>query len=357
MTKIELPLTPMAATGIGSVPFTDPEEAVSLILEAMPRMPYWPQMVRLGFREEMTAQAARGLAALKIDEAARTVQVDPDLHRDQALVEFYEAVLTGELTPFAMEEQEARGVFALLRAAAAGQLPCQTLKGQLAGPVTFAGMVKDREGKAILFDRELTQAVCLGLARKAAWQARRFRDLRKAPVIFLDEPYLSGFGSAYLPISREEVLEILGQTIGELRQAADAPLVVGLHCCGNTDWGLLLEAPIDLLSFDSYGYFESLQLYGQALVKFFQRGGWLAWGLVPTGEDFRQETAEGLWLRFTRQVAQLAQELKATSKEILSRAILTPACGMGYLSPDEARRALRILGDLSARGQEWLASM
>jgi methionine synthase II (cobalamin-independent) len=218
-------------------------------------------------------------------------------------------------------------------------------------------MVKDQEGKAILFDRELTQAVCLGLARKAAWQARRFRDLGKAPVIFLDEPYLCGFGSAYLPISREEVLEILGQTIGELRQAADAPLVVGLHCCGNTDWGMLLEAPIDLLSFDSYGYFESLQLYGQALVKFFQRGGWLAWGLVPTGEDFRQETAEGLWLRFTRQVAQLAQELKATSKEILSRAILTPACGMGYLSPDEARRALRILAGLSARGQEWLASM
>ena len=355
MTKIELPLTPMAATGIGSVPFTDPEETVALILETMPRMPYWPQMVRLGFGEEMTAQAARGLAVLKIDEAARTVQVNPDLARDQALAEFYEAVLAGELTPFAMEEKEARGFFALLRAAAGH--PCQTLKGQLAGPVTFAGMVKDQEGKPILFDRELTQAVCLGLARKAAWQARRFRDLGKDPVIFLDEPYLSGFGSAYLPISREEVLEILGQTIGELRQAADAPLVVGLHCCGNTDWGMLLEAPIDLLSFDSYGYFESLQLYGQALVKFFQRGGWLAWGLVPTGEDFRQETAEGLWLRFTRQVAQLAQELKATSKEILSRAILTPACGMGFLSQDEARRALRILAGLSARGQEWLASM
>ncbi|MGO9619812.1 MAG: hypothetical protein ACLPT6_00210 [Desulfobaccales bacterium] len=357
MTKSELPLTPMAATGVGSVPFTDPQEAVSLILEAMPGMPYWPQMVRLGFREEMTAQAAGGLAALKIDEVARTVQVDPDVPRDQALAEFYEAVLAGELTPFAMEEEEARGFFALLRAAAAGELPCQTLKGQLAGPVTFAGMVKDQEGKAILFDRELTQAVCLGLARKAAWQARRFLDVGKAPVIFLDEPYLTGFGSAYLPISREEVLEILGETIGEMRQAADAPVVVGLHCCGNTDWGLLLEAPIDLLSFDSYGYFESLQLYGQALVKFFQRGGWLAWGLVPTGEDFRHETAEGLWMRFTRQVAQLAQELKTTPREILSRGILTPACGMGYLSPDEARRALRILANLSARGQEWLASM
>lgn len=352
-----LSLTPLAATGIGSVPFTDPGEAVSLILESMPQLPFWPQMVRLGFAEEMTAQAARGLAVLKIDEAGHTVHVDPDLPRDQVLADFYGAILAGELTPFAMEEKEARGFFALLRAVAAADLPCRTLKGQLAGPVTFAGMVKDQEGKAILFDRELTQAVCLGLARKAAWQARSFREAGKEPVIFLDEPYLTGFGSAFLPISREEVLEILGQTVAELRQAAGEPLAVGLHCCGNTDWGLLLAAPIDLLSFDSYGYFESLRLYAQALRKFFERGGWLAWGLVPTGEDFRQETARGLWLRFTEQVAQLAQELQVIPREILSRAILTPACGMGYLFPDEARRAFGIMADLSAWGQQWLASL
>ena len=42
-------LTPLAATGIGSVPFTDPEETVALILETLPQIPYWPQMVRLGF--------------------------------------------------------------------------------------------------------------------------------------------------------------------------------------------------------------------------------------------------------------------------------------------------------------------
>ncbi len=58
-----LDLTPMAATGIGSVPFTDPGETVALVLETLPLAPYWPQMVRLGFAEEMTAQAARGLGA------------------------------------------------------------------------------------------------------------------------------------------------------------------------------------------------------------------------------------------------------------------------------------------------------
>jgi methionine synthase II (cobalamin-independent) len=348
----------MAATGIGSVPFTDPQETVSLIMETLPQAPYWPQMVRLGFPEEMTAQAARGLAALKVDEAARTVQVDPALPRDEALAQFYEAAFSGDPEAFAMVEEEAHGFFALLRAVAAAKGPCQALKGQLAGPVTFAGMVKDQEGKAILFDRELTQAMCLGLARKAAWQAMKFRELGKEPVIFLDEPYLTGFGSAYLPISREEVLEILGSTIEELRQAAGGPVAIGMHCCGNTDWGLLLEAPIDLLSFDSYGYFESLRLYEKAVAKFFDRGGWLAWGLVPTGaEEFGRENADGLWSRFAQQVGQLAADLKTGPKDILSRGLLTPACGMGYLSPEEARRAFEVLADLSARGREWLASL
>ena len=50
------------------------------------------------------------------------------------------------------------------------------------GPVTFAGMVKDAQEKPILYDRELTQAVSLGLARKAAWQAKHFRDLGKEGV-------------------------------------------------------------------------------------------------------------------------------------------------------------------------------
>ena len=59
-----LTLPPMAATGIGSVPFTDPGETAALILETLPQVPYWPQMVRLGFAEEMTAQACGELSPL-----------------------------------------------------------------------------------------------------------------------------------------------------------------------------------------------------------------------------------------------------------------------------------------------------
>ena len=58
-------LSGLATTGIGSVPFTDPQETVALVLETLPQIPYWPQMVQLGYLEEMAAQAARGLPGLE----------------------------------------------------------------------------------------------------------------------------------------------------------------------------------------------------------------------------------------------------------------------------------------------------
>jgi hypothetical protein len=223
--------------------------------------------------------------------------------------------------------------------------------------VTFAGVVKDAEGKPILYDRELTQAVCAGLARKVAWQAEKFRELGKAPIVFLDEPFLTGFGSAYLPISKDEVTEILTQTLEEARGAATGPVTLGMHCCGNTDWSLLLNAPIDILSFDSYGFFESLRLYDRALADYLARGGCLAWGLVPTNDDFKSETPDTLWQRFQTQANQLAKDLDWGLKEILSQSLLTPACGTGYMSPDDARRVLTTVKELGLRGQEWLAAL
>lgn len=352
-------LAPLAATGIGSVPFTDPRQTVALILETLPQLPYWPQMVRLGYLEDMTAQSARGLPGLKIDQDNRTVHMDPDIPRDEALAQFYESILSGDLTPFSFAEDDARGFFALLQAMAANPDPAGFLKGQLSGPVTFAMVVKDTTGKAILYDRELTQAVGAGLARKAAWQAEQFRRLGKHPVVFLDEPSLTGFGSAYLPISREEIMEILAQTLNETRAAASGPVTLGTHCCGNTDWSLLLQAPLDIVSFDSYGYFDNLRLYSEALSAFLGRGGWLAWGLVPTldPEDFKQETVDTLWQRFQEQVTRLAADLAVGTKTILCQAILTPACGTGFMSAEDARAVLKTLAELSQRGQEWLASL
>uniref|UniRef100_A0A7C5AMK5 Methionine synthase n=1 Tax=Desulfobacca acetoxidans TaxID=60893 RepID=A0A7C5AMK5_9BACT len=347
-------LPPLALTGIGSLPYTDPEEAVSLVLGLFPEMPFWPQLVRLGFREEMVAQGAGGLPALKVDLENRQVLLDPEVSREMALAEFYELVWSGELGPFALAPEEARGFHVLLnRVSSSGNGPL-ILKGQVVGPVTFAGMVKAPDGKAILYDLELTQAVSQGLACKAAWQAEKFRETGREAVVFFDEPILSGFGSAFLPISRQEVTTILTDTLETLREKGQVK--IGVHCCGNTDWSLLLETSLDILSFDSFGYFDHLLLYLKPLAEFLKRGGYLAWGLVPTGaENLARETPDSLWQHFTSQVERL-KETGLGKEEILRHSLLTPACGLGYLSPETATRALTLLAELGERAREWLAA-
>jgi len=342
---------PLSATGIGSVPFTEPDSCVRLILKHLPDMPFWPQMVRLGYREDMVPQGAGGLPALKIQADRRTVTLAADISREEALAGFYETAWSGDLTSFALQPEEAQGFFHLCKVVAEDSAQARFLKGQVVGPVTFAGMVKDADGKPILYDRELTQAVALGLALKAAWQGARFRELGRHPVIFFDEPLLTGFGSAFLTVSRDEVVTILRETLAAARQAG--PISLGVHCCGNTDWSLFLELPFDIISFDSYGYFDSLLLYEQALGRYLRRGGWLAWGLIPTGDDFQTETADSLWQRFQTQVEQLAA-LDLPTRQVLSQALLTPACGLGYFTPEAATRALEMLADFSARGRAWL---
>jgi hypothetical protein len=347
------PLPPLAATGIGSVPFTDVSAAVELIMGHLPEMPFWPQIVRLGYAEEMLPQAAGGLPALKVNESQRRVDLDPGVSRELALAQFYETAWSGDLDPFALPAGGARGFFALVKAALQSpSLP--VLKGQVVGPVTFAGMVKDADERPILYDQEMTLAVAQGIARTAAWQARQFRDLGKEAVIFFDEPFLTGFGSAFLPVSQEEITHILTDALEAVRQFG--PVHLGMHCCGNTDWSLLLNLPLDILSFDSYGFFSTLLLYEKALKDFLGRGGWLAWGLVPTGaEELRDETGDSLFARFTSQVQEMTS-LGFSVSQVLSQSLFTPACGLGYLTPEEAARALALLGELSLRARQWLAT-
>jgi|UniRef100_A0A7V6DR42 hypothetical protein len=346
---------PLAATGIGSVPYQDPQEAVAQVLRYVPEIPFWPQLVRLGFREEMVAQGAGGLPGLLVDLEAHQVILDPEASREMALAQFYETLWAGSLEPYALAPEEARGFHALLARLATVTNGPLALKGQVAGPVTFAGMVKAPDGKPILYDRELTQAVSQGLARKAAWQAEQFRQTGREAVMFFDEPILTGFGSAFLPVSGEDVATILTETIEAVKEAG--PVTVGVHCCGNTDWALLLKTPIDILSFDSYGYFDHLLCFDKALTAFFQRGGYVAWGLVPThAEDLAQETIDSLWQRFTFQLERLAG-VGLGLPEVLQHSLLTPACGLGYLSPEEATRALMILAELSGRARDWLSAL
>jgi methionine synthase II (cobalamin-independent) len=191
--------------------------------------------------------------------------------------------------------------------------------------------------------------VIKGLAMQAITQAREFESLGKSAIIFLDEPSLSGYGSAFTPLSKKEVLDIIGETSRLIRAETEA--LIGLHCCGNTDWSLLLSLDLDILNFDAYGFGDAFLLYPQDIKGFLEKGKIIAWGLVPTTEYTGAETASFLLDKLASFFKRLT--VKGIDQDrLLAQTMITPACGLGTLSEETARRLLALLSEVSLMARE-----
>ena len=57
------------ATGIGSLPHSDPDKAAALSLQYLTGAPIWPQLPQRDFREHMGGQYSEMLPGLQFDEA------------------------------------------------------------------------------------------------------------------------------------------------------------------------------------------------------------------------------------------------------------------------------------------------
>jgi hypothetical protein len=120
------------------------------------------------------------------------------------------------------------------------------------------------------------------------------------------------------------------------------------HCCGNTDWSMLLECDIDIMFFDAYQYAKPLALYADDIKSFIANGGTLGFGIVPsTEDDFIRESKESLLKKFDEAVDCLTEK-GIDEQDLLAHTLITPACGVGgTMSPENATKALHMLKELS----------
>ncbi len=182
-----------------------------------------------------------------------------------------------------------------------------------------------------------------GLAMKAVWQIEALKPFAKPVIIFIDEPAMESLGSAFSAVSAETVGEKLNEIIDAIHEAGG---IAGIHCCGNADWPMLFRTRIDIVNFDAFGYLDKVLLYPEDIRQFYARGGALAWGIVPTGAYTGAETAQGLLEKLLGGMNRLASA-GVDRAAMLRQCIVTPSCGMGSLTPEQAEAILRLLGDIS----------
>ena len=341
-----------AITTIGSLPHADPGEACSLMLDALPEMPAWPQLPKRSFLENMYAQYSEGLPGIRVDEENGRILFQVDESLEAELERFYQAVIDEELERFAISEEYAAGLQYFVSGPFLPELEKRAfVKGQVTGPISFGLTVTDQSRRASLYNETLEQVIVKGLTLKSKWESQVLR--RAAPgakvVMFFDEPYLVSVGSALINVSREQLI----RDIKECLEGSGADLT-GVHCCGNTDWSILFETGVDIVNFDAFDYLDRFIAYGEEIKEHIQRGGMIAWGVVPNDERVFDGTGEML-AGIVESAFDILESRGIDRLALANQSMITPACGLGSASVEVAERVLYLLADVSGtlRKRYW----
>ena len=329
------------ATGIGSLPHPKAEDAVQLVLANLPDAPFWPQLPARGLNEQMEVQYNEGLPRVVIDRAKERMYIDTTGDTAMELATFYENFMAENLDYFSISPEFSQGIPAMEAALrSAGRKPF--VKVQTTGPISFGLTIVDEQKRAIYYHPEFADVVVKCLAMKCRWQIRTFSPFAERVICFIDEPILSAFGSStYVSVTRDDVVAKLTEVV-EAVHAEGA--LAGIHCCGNTEWAILVDAGVDIVNFDAFDYGETIALYPEAVRRHLHAGKALAWGIVPTNSaKIQQQSPETLVATFDRLVEHLAKTTGLDKALIVQQALVTPSCGTGSLPVADAERVFSVL--------------
>src|SRR4030042_2538271 len=217
-------------TAIGSMPQTAPKEACSLVAKYRPARPAWPQLPKRSQLENMYAQFSEGFPGGVLEGAKVYVERTADF--DSQLEQLYNTALEDNTDDYGISAEYAAGLHAFL---ALKERHPSMVKGQVTGPITWGLGVTDRAQRGILYDGLLAEPLAKFLRLKAMWQERFLSQISPNPIIFVDEPYLTSLGTAFVAIPNEQVTNLLEEVFSGIEG------LKGVHCCGSTDWSVLLK--------------------------------------------------------------------------------------------------------------------
>ena len=342
MRKFEPNLLPLH---IGSLPHTDPQAACELVLKNFPHISTWPQLPNRAFLENMYAQFSEGFPGVVLEDQRiyvdRGGNLDPDLER------LYLAYLENDLSYGALGADYAAGLATFSQTLSASDRQPMVVKGQVTGPISWGLTVVDQDRRPVLYDDILADALAKHLRLKAAWQEQELRQIAPTTLVFIDEPYMSAFGSAHISLNREQVIILLEEVFAGLTG------IRGTHCCGNTDWSLLLSTSAEIISFDTYSYAQAFSLYAGDVRAFLKRGGIIAWGIVPADDEraLMNETVESLVARLHEAMNLLVRK-GVSFDDLINSSLITPSCGLRTLSEKATERAFELTVGVSETMRE-----
>ena len=332
---MSLPRTPWplgVATGIGSLPGTDPVEAARSVLGELPDLPFLAELPGRGPWADLGGRASALLVDLPVDLQPSGWRLVPGRSRDGTRA----------------RDLLSRDLDALEEAAQHGVPP--VVKIQVAGPWTLAVLLETTRGERVLADhgavRELTASLAEGLRRHLVDLSRRLPGA--TIVVQLDEPSLPAVLGALISTSsglrtyRAPDRQLARDRLHEVLAVAEHTVV---HCCAERPpVNLLMEAGASAVSVDAT---VLTPRDDEALGLAIEAGAGLLLGVVPGVDAPIADLAARI-----KPVTTLWNRLGFDAELLPERVVLTPTCGLAGASPPYARAALRACVEMGRRLRE-----
>lgn len=334
-----IPSPHSAATGVGALPHTEPAEACKVILDIFPEFPYTPTLPGRGQLESIVFNDSEQLPCrlIRDDHLIFNSSVNNTVEMEKVYLDYVER----NYAPYAQHQEYASGFLEMMTHNLSG---VHVLKTQVTGPVTFGMQVVDSKKRPIFYDSQIVDMLSKFIALKARWCEVEMRKKTGAPetLIVLNEPYLASLGSSVVPVDRETVKagwdDIKGLVEGGL----------GIHCCSNTDWEFVLQLDPSIISIDAYTNSKEFLLYADAIAAYMQRGGVVAWGIVPSDNNFFvKETVDSIYNRYLGIRSQLAEKIPL--KILDAQSLITPSCGIRFADKIAAVNIMQAAAEISRR--------
>lgn len=331
MTETPLRLPTGVGTGIGSMPGTDPREAVRIAAGELD-LPFLPELPARGVGADLIGRTGALLVELPLDMVHRTYRL---VDHPNSTTRRSRDWLRWDLD--AIEEHWET----------AGLRGSGTVKVQACGPLTFSAHAELRGGHKIVKDRgavrDVTASLTEGLREHVAEVERR---LGARVVVQLDEPDVGRVIDGTVtpltrldpirPVPAPEAAELLQQMIDDLGVA------VLLHSCGRPRWDLTSRLSGIALSLDVTDLRPAADY--DALGAYLDGGGVLAAGLVPTSGPAKPLHAEPL----AGQLAGLIDRIGLPRAVLRENVLVTPTCGLAGATPEWAARALALSSEVAS---------
>jgi hypothetical protein len=334
-----IPPSRSLATGVGALPHIDPKQACDDVLALFPEFPYIPTLPDRSQLESIVFNDSEQLPGRMIRDDR--LLFDSSHDQTAAMEKVYMDYVEGNFPEYGLHKEYASAFIEMMSRRLPG---AQVLKCQVTGPVTFGMQVVDADKRPIYYDSQLADVLSKMIALKARWceQMMKKHTGVSETLVVLNEPYLASLGSSVVPVDKETV-RAGWEDITALLEGG-----LGIHCCSNTDWEFVLGLNPSVVSIDAYATANEFLLYSDTIVSYMERGGIVAWGIVPAETKlFVTETTDSLYDQYLKIRTQLCTRMP--EKLFDAQSLITPSCGIRFANREGSLAIMGAAGEISRR--------